>query len=441
MKLLIFDLDGVLIDSRNIHKQAFDNALYDTSGFKLTENEHYSRFAEITTSQKINILLEENRIQHKDVGRITNLKKQYTNELVKNLPSDPQIKNLFQKLCSNYFIAVASNANKEYVNNILTKLEIIDYIHFIIGNEEIIPKPHPHIFMKTMLHFNVAPDETIIFEDSHVGKTAAIRSGAYLCPINNTQDLVPEVIKELATPKVKQIPWKDNKMNVLIPMAGGGTRFSKVGYTTPKPLIDVNGIPMIQQIVNNVNIDAQYIFVVQKEHYDNYNLQNYLNAIKPGCHIVQTNGLTEGAACTTLLAEKYIDSGPLVIANSDALAEWNSSDFLYSMQNIDGGIITFKSNNPKYSYAKTEAGFICEVAEKKVISDNATAGIHLWSNGLDYVKYAKQMIAKNIRVNNEFYVCPVYNEAIKDNKKFKVHNISKMWDLGTPEDLETFLKR
>ena len=108
---------------------------------------------------------------------------------------------------------------------------------------------------------------------------------------------------------------------------------------------------------------------------------------------------------------------------------------------VDGGILTFESTHPKWSYAKLgNNGFVSEVAEKNPISTNATVGVYYWKHGQDYVKYAEQMIEENIRVNNEFYVCPVYNQAIKDKKKIKIKEIEKMWGLGTPEDLETFLQ-
>jgi dTDP-glucose pyrophosphorylase len=226
-------------------------------------------------------------------------------------------------------------------------------------------------------------------------------------------------------------------------MAGAGSRFEKAGYTFPKPLIEVNDSPMIQTVVENINIDANYIFIVQKSHYDKYDLETVLNNIAPGCKIVQVSGLTEGAACTTLLAKEFIDNDePLVMANSDQFVEWDSNEFMYSMvgDTIDGGILTFKSTHPKWSYAKLdEDGFVSEVAEKRPISDTATVGIYYWSKGSDYVKYAEQMISKDVRVNNEFYVCPVFNEAIGDSKRIKVFNVKKMWGLGTPEDLKTFI--
>jgi len=227
-------------------------------------------------------------------------------------------------------------------------------------------------------------------------------------------------------------------------MAGAGSGFAQAGYTFPKPLIEVNGKPMIQVVVENLNIEANYTFIVQEEHYEKYSLQYLLNLIAPNCNIVKVNGITEGAACTTLLAKEFINSkDPLVIANSDQFVEWNSNECLYafSADGIDAGIVTFEASHPKWSYARIGSdGFVSEVAEKKPISNEATVGIYFWKKGSDYVRYAEQMIEKNIRTNNEFYVCPVFNEAIQEGKRVRVKRIEKMWGIGTPEDLDYFLK-
>lgn len=227
-------------------------------------------------------------------------------------------------------------------------------------------------------------------------------------------------------------------------MAGLGSRFSKVGYSLPKPLINIRGKPMIQYVVETFNKKANYIFIVQKEHRYKYNLDEILNNIANGCKIIEANGITEGAACTALLAEKYIDNkSPLFISNSDHFFEWDSEKFFNEClnKNIDGNITVFNHRDPKWSFVKlNENEDVIEVAEKKPISDIATTGIYFWKRGSDFVKYAKQMINKNARVNNEFYIAPVFNEAIQDAKKIKTFHIKKMWGLGTPEDLEFFLK-
>ena len=316
----------------------------------------------------------------------------------------------------------------------------------ILSNEDVKnAKPHPEIYWKAMSIMDVLPEQTLIVEDSPTGLLAANRSGANILRVDNPNDLTEEKINsKLLINKMNTPKWQGNKLNVLIPMAGAGSRFQQAGYTFPKPLIDVKGKPMIQTVVENLNVDANFIFVVQKEHREKYNLDTLLNLITPNCKVVEVNELTEGAACTTLLAKDYINNDyPLLMANSDQFAEWDSNEFMYKMveQNVDAGILSFKSTHPKWSFVKiNEFGYVNEVAEKKPISDIATVGIYYWSKGSDYVKYAEQMISKNIRVNNEFYVCPVFNEAIKDNKKIKTFNIEKMWGLGTPEDLEFFLK-
>jgi len=234
-------------------------------------------------------------------------------------------------------------------------------------------------------------------------------------------------------------------MKILIPMAGEGSRFSKEGYTFPKPLIDVRGKPMIQAVVENLDFDCEYIFLVRKKHVEMYSgLLDTLDRITNGrFNYVEVDGLTEGAACTALLAEKYInDEEGLLIANSDQIIDYEAQNFLTlkSLTNVDSMVFTFNAVHPKWSFVKTNSrGFVTEVAEKRPISNIATCGIYWYRHGSDFVKYAKRMIDNNIRVNNEFYIAPVYNELIKDGKTLIPFYVHKMWGIGTPEDLKNFL--
>ena len=232
-------------------------------------------------------------------------------------------------------------------------------------------------------------------------------------------------------------------MNVLIPCAGRGNRFKEAGYTFPKPLIEVShNKTMIQMVIENLNIHARHIFIIQKEHNEQYNFKQMLNLLSPGCEVIEVESVTEGAACTALLAEQFINNDePLLIANSDQYLVWNSNEFMYSMEadNTDGGLATFTATHPKWSFAKLdEHGYVSEVAEKNPISDIASTGIYWWNKGSDFVKYAHQMIDKNIRTNGEYYLAPSYNQAIEDGKKIKVYHIKEMYGTGTPEDLESF---
>jgi HAD superfamily hydrolase (TIGR01509 family) len=449
-KLIIFDLDGVLVEAKQIHYDTLNRALREIDEkYVITESEHLSIYDGLKTTQKLEMLTKNKGLYPELYNDIWNRKQQLTIEAISELQPDLQKIELFKELRDRgYKLACASNSIRRSVLVMLAKIGIIEYMDLIISNEDVKnSKPHPEMYWKAMSMMGVLPEETLIVEDSPHGLLAASRSRANVLRVDNPKDLViSKIIRKLEeTKKVMSIPkWQGGKMNVLIPMAGAGSRFQQAGYTFPKPLIDVEGKPMIQVVVDNLNIDATFIYVVQKEHREKYNLDTLLNLITPNCKIVEVDGLTEGAACTTLLAKEFIDNdSPLVMANSDQFVEWDSNEFMYKMieQNVDGGILTFTATHPKWSFAKVdEYGYVTEVAEKNPISDIATVGVYYWSKGSDYVKYAEQMISKNIRTNNEFYTCPTFNEAIADGKKIKTFNIEKMWGLGTPEDLKYYLE-
>ena len=450
-KLVIFDLDGVLIDSREMHYESLNRALGNVSwDYVISREEHLSLYDGLPTSRKLAMLTEKKGLPVDKHQKIWEDKQKETLELFSDLEHDYELMHYFQQLKQRgYQVAVASNSIRNTVKLVLLRLGVLEFIDYYVSNEDVTRnKPFPEMYWKCMIACNALPKDTVIFEDSHIGRQGALDSKSHLIAIENRDDLNQEKINKVfeifASKKHTIVPWKSDKMNVLIPMAGAGSRFASAGYTFPKPLIEVNGKPMIQVVVENLNIEANYTFIVQKEHYEKYSLQYLLNLIAPNCNIVQVDGITEGAACTTLLAKEFIDNNaPLVMANSDQFVEWNSNECLYAFNadGIDGGIVTFKATHPKWSYAKIgEDGFVSEVAEKKPISDNATVGIYYWSKGSDYVKYAEQMIEKNIRTNNEFYVCPVFNEAIGNGKKIRVKEIERMWGIGTPEDLNYFLE-
>jgi beta-phosphoglucomutase-like phosphatase (HAD superfamily)/dTDP-glucose pyrophosphorylase len=450
-KLVIFDLDGVLIDSREMHYEALNRALGKVSWeYVISREEHLSVYDGLPTSKKLSMLTEKKGLPVDKHQQIWEDKQKETLEIFSDLEHDYELMHYFQQLKQRgYQVAVASNSIRNTVKLVLLRLGVLEFIDYYVSNEDVVRnKPFPEMYWKCMTACNALPKDTVIFEDSHIGRQGALDSKAHLIPIENRYDLnqekIDKVFKIFASKKLTIVPWKSEKMNVLIPMAGAGSRFATAGYTFPKPLIEVNGKPMIQVVIENLNIEANYTFVVRKEHYEKYSLQYLLTLIAPGCNIVQVDELTEGSACTTLLAKQYIDNdSPLLLANSDQFMEWNSNECLYAFNadGIDAGILTFKATHPKWSYAKIgEDGFVSEVAEKKPISDNATVGVYYWKKGSDYVKYAEQMIEKNIRTNNEFYICPVFNEAIGDDKKIRVKEIERMWGIGTPEDLNYFLE-
>ena len=232
-------------------------------------------------------------------------------------------------------------------------------------------------------------------------------------------------------------------MNILIPMAGAGSRFQEQGYELPKPLIDVCGKPMIGRVIESLSsnkVETNFIFVTQQEHLD-LGLRDYL---QDKGSIITIDKMTEGAACTTLLTEELIDNDvELVIANCDQYLQWSFYDFITYSRLYNGCLVIFNSTNPHHSYVRVKKSLVTEVAEKIVISDKASAGIYYFKKGSEYVKSTNQMIKKNIRTNNEFYICPVYNELLGGEKRISTYEVDvhNKHMLGTPEELQIFLDK
>lgn len=238
------------------------------------------------------------------------------------------------------------------------------------------------------------------------------------------------------------IPHTEN-FNVLIPMAGAGNRFIKSGYENPKPLIDVGGVPMVQRVVENINIPGRYIFLVRSQHIRDYPiLVPTLKRLAESVEIIEVKELTEGAASTALLAKDLINNNtPLLTANSDQIQEWFPRDFLDYTKNVkqDGVIVTFNSSSENNSYAKLDGSDnVIETKEKVVISRWATTGVYYWHKGKNFVTAAESMIKKNIRSKGEYYMCPVYNENIAMGQTIKIFHINCHWPIGTPEELEVY---
>ncbi len=450
---IIFDLDGVLVDTKEIHFLALNEALEKFNAKKvISKHEHETIYDGLPTNIKLERMIEKKLINKKDIIKIKSFKNQRTKFLIrKKIKYDSGINNLFKQLSKKYKLAIATNAVQQTLNDCVNILKIKKYCSFLISNQDTkFPKPHPEIYLRCLINLGTKPSETLIIEDSHYGRMAAKDSGCKLMPIKKLSDVNFKNIKNFVSKENKDsktvektTSWEDPNMNILIPMAGAGKRFADAGYIFPKPIIEIKNKPMIQWVLESLKINGNYIFIIQKDHQDKFNLKSVLKILKPDCKIIELDHVTEGAACTTLLAKKYIDTNdPLIIANSDQFIKWNGSKSLYNFtsKKIDGAILTFEATHPKWSYAKcNNENKVTEVAEKNVISKNATVGVYYWRRGSDYVKYAEQMIKKNVRVNNEFYVCPVYNEAIEANKKIIIDEVEEMHGLGTPEDLKNFI--
>lgn len=239
-------------------------------------------------------------------------------------------------------------------------------------------------------------------------------------------------------------------LNIVIPMAGRGMRFAQAGYDLPKPLVDVHGRPMIEWVVENLRParEHRFIFLCLADHLERFGMHARLARIAPGCEVVIVDEVTQGAACTVLLARPLIDSGaPLMIANSDQWVDTSVDDYLEisDRAGVTGLIMTMWADHPKWSYVRLNADDeVVEVVEKEVVSCEATVGIYSFARGADFVRAADAMIADDLRVNGEFYVAPTYNALIAEGMRIDYANVGRVEQdvhgLGTPEDLELFMR-
>jgi len=232
------------------------------------------------------------------------------------------------------------------------------------------------------------------------------------------------------------------KYNLLVPLAGRGQRFVDEGFTIPKYLITAHDKHLIDWAMSSINTsECNLIFCLRQDHINNFGVdeifrKKYGNDIK----IVVIDKITDGSVCTCLLAKEFI--------NNDTQLHIFTIDVNFSPtfspipdMAVDGHILTFKSNNPNYSYIKTDKGYATLTAEKEVISNNACVGVYSFLTGAMFVKYAEEMIEKNLRTRNEFYITPLYNLMIRDGLKVTIQDVDKMYIMGTPEEYRFFTTR
>lgn len=439
IKAVIFDMDGVLIDADKWHFNALNVALQHADIEPISWQEHLTVYKGIPTRRKLALLTERRGLPEGLWAKICDAKQDATEHIIASFCSrDEEKVEMMRLLGRRYRIAVCSNAVRRTVDLMLGRSGIAPFVDLSLSNEDVVhAKPDPEIYRAAFARLGVLPEECVIVEDSDVGKAAALASGAILCSVDGPAQVnYYRVLRTVAAAE---------RVNVVIPAAGQGKRFAELGYQHPKPLIDVEGRPMIDHVLDDFRGVGRPIVIMQARHVRQYCADDLVRRLAPGAEVVEVDGLTEGAACTVLAAAHLFD-GPneLVLANSDQKVDVDVGAFVQRMRDLraDGGILTFRDDDPKWSYARTdEGGRVVEVAEKRVISDQATVGVYYFRRGSDFARFARQMIAKDVRVNGEFYVCPVFNELVEAGLDVRVHEIerARMHGLGTPEDLVAYL--
>jgi HAD superfamily hydrolase (TIGR01509 family) len=450
---IFFDLDGVLVDLKELHRDAYISAWNSVTPEHPIDITFHNKYLEARPTKDKVLICNTVLNTSASILDVNSLKQQITQELLASFEPISEITDTIHWLKSQgHTIACCSNSILKTMRIVLTKLNIYDSFDLILSNEQVTnSKPHPEIYLKASAFFGVEPTKCLVFEDSEVGKQSAISAGCNVIPVIDSQDITIDFVNMCIT-NLSRIPLSvshpDFHINLVIPMGGLGSRFADKGYSIPKPFLPIHGKSMYKWVIDNmlptnpILRDKLIIHIIIREEHASLFTQSDVE----GFQLHRLPRLTEGPACTVLSIKEIINTPmPLIIANSDQHLEWNIDEFYYSLlhPNVDGIISTFNQPDPtdvKWSYAKiNESKQVIQVAEKRYISNNASTGIYGWARGCDFVEFAETMIEKNIRVNNEFYVCPVYNEAICSGKRIRIIECLKMWGLGVPADYEYFL--
>jgi HAD superfamily hydrolase (TIGR01509 family) len=448
IKLIAFDLDGVLAATVDIHFETFNQALAEVApGVSITRAQQDGRFEGVSTADKLKTLTVEQGLRVEDYPRVIAAKRRLTADAIRDrIKPNSQHVEMLTRLRPRYKLALVSNATAPSVLPVLEAAGLVEHLDFILSRDDFErPKPAPDGYVRAMELADALPCETLVVEDSHVGREAARRAGAHLLAVADCAEVSHErVTRRIAVIEAGGLKHED--LTVLVPMAGEGSRFKTAGYEKPKPLIDVLGKPMVQRVVESLNLpEANYTFAVRQQHQHDFDLNALLWEFAPGCIIIPIPEKTDGAARTVLLAQHgFRLDKPLLIFNSDQILDFDPQPFLDDIvaRKLDGSILTFNACDPKYSYVRLGSdGLVAEVAEKRVISDLCTSGLYFWRLGIDFIRCAAAMIRKDIRVNNEYYVVPTYNEAIAEGLRIGHFPGRRIHDLGTPEGLMAYLER
>lgn len=237
-----------------------------------------------------------------------------------------------------------------------------------------------------------------------------------------------------------------------MPMAGEGSRFLKEGWTTPKPLIELNGQPLFKHAISSVNVNdikMKYSFIVRQEHIEKYGIDNGIKSFLPEANVFSVIKTTRGAVETCLIAESVIEDEDAVIV-MDCDLEFRSKKFLeiikstlsQTAENANGGaLVSFESQEPKYSYAQLdENGLVCRTAEKEVISNHALCGAYFFSTGKRFKEIAHQLLNEPEFKKPEYYVSLLYNYMLNNGEKVQLAPMEEYYSYGTPEELKRFLQ-
>lgn len=452
IKLIIFDLDGVLMDSRELHYEALNRALHDIDPkYVIQLEEHLAKYDGRPTTAKLNMLSEEKGLPKELHDQVWKSKQDKTFEVINDTYKfDNRLRSVLSGLKERGFtLYCASNSIYKTLQLMLLRKGLLEYFDFILSCEDVLhPKPFPDVYLTCIMRSGLSTKETMIVEDSHVGRKSALLSGAHLCPVedpsNVTLDRLLMRVEHINQSQVVPDVFASANINIAIPMATSYESSKDSELTYSGPLLEVNGRPLLKIIVENISLNGNYVFIPKQSDYEKLHLKYVLQAICPGSNVLTSLKETKSALHTLLLAADSFDNDtPLLVANGHQFLDWDSEKFhqFCIKTEADGVIATFSSNHPRFSYvALGSDGFISEVAEKKPISSVATCGVYYWKRGSDFVKYAKEAVVEFPEGGAGCSMIAAYEKALQDSKKLASFKCKYSWQLKFPKDLEAFYR-
>lgn len=433
LKLVLFDLDGVLVDARDLHFHALNDAL--PREYKISEDEHLAIYDGLPTRQKLELLHERVGLPRDDFEDIEARKQQATLErAAQHIKPIPNVLETVKAAESIAQLGVVSNARHATTWKFLELAGLRGFFDpwMIFSNDDVVlPKPNPEGYLRAMATAGAGPRETLAVEDSPKGRIAAATAGCNVAVVRHPYELTPAVLK--VEPPEIGYPFRGA---VVIPAAGNGKRFREAGYESPKPLIEIGGLPMVGAVTRNLRLSPTngLVVIVQTE---------VAQQLRSPFGFILTDDEPKGAALTVLPVLKGLPPNcPVLLANCDQLIEANLPALLWQVESRreDGGILTFPASDKRWSYAAVdERGLVTEVREKDPFSPHATCGIYYWARAGDAVRAIEAMVAAEDRVNGEFYLAPAFNYAIREGARIRALPVERMIGLGTPEDLQAYL--
>ena len=448
---VVFDLDGTLVETRDLHKVALNEALRAVAGeeYVISDEEHHAQFDGLSTAQKLKKLNAQKNMNPDLNKAVWEKKQELTNTMVsQTVKPDKRIAAVIRHLKQRgYPVAVASNCIRSSVDLILKCLGIYDLVDLSVSNDDVeIAKPAPDIYARAAACFGLRADELLVVEDAPFGWQAALSSGAHLMPISCPADVTLDSVSE----KIAEINNTHHPVVVIVPLAGPiplvhGASGAKGFHPS---LYDIRGKSAIEHAMQSVvsrRHPMKFVFVVLGDSIPDAVLMRATNWLPTS--IVRLPAPTRGALESVLAAERFIcEDSPLLICDGCHVDEWRPGsdiDELLDARGCTAAVTVTPSYDERWSYATIDPdGFVSSVQEKAKISNHALTGLYMWRQGKDFIRDAKLAMSHGPRVRGRLYVAPVLNYTISSaGGRVRSVPVRYMHSLGTHSEVLQFALR